>query len=63
MVTKGTKITKKKFNFANSELCVRLSNEGKNVTQIHKKLNRTQDWVYKWLKRAQSVQFDLGNSP
>lgn len=45
------------------KLCVRLSNEGKNVTQIHKKLNRTQDWVYKWLKRAQSVQFDLGNSP
>ncbi|MBW2179422.1 MAG: helix-turn-helix domain-containing protein, partial [Deltaproteobacteria bacterium] len=31
------------------KLCVQLSAEGKNVTQIHRKLNRTRDWAYKWL--------------
>ena len=40
------------------KLCVQLSAEGKNVTQIHKELNRTRDWVYKWLKRAKSEQAD-----
>ena len=40
------------------KLCVQLSAEGKNVTQIHRELNRTRDWVYKWLKRAQSGQSD-----
>ena len=40
------------------KLCVQLSAEGKNVTQIHRELNRTRDWVYKWLKRAQSGKSD-----
>ena len=40
------------------KLCVQLSAEGKNVTQIHKELNRTRDWVYKWLGRSQSGQSD-----
>ena len=40
------------------KLCVQLSARGKNVTQIHRELNRTRDWVYKWLKRAQSGQTD-----
>ena len=31
------------------KICVQLSADGKNVTQIHKELNRTRDWVYKWL--------------
>ncbi|KAA3603997.1 MAG: helix-turn-helix domain-containing protein [Candidatus Scalindua sp. AMX11] len=34
--------------------CLQLSGEGKTVTEIHKELNRTRDWVNKWLKRAQS---------
>jgi hypothetical protein len=38
------------------KLCVQLSAEGKNVTQIHRELNRTRDWVYKWLERSQSGQ-------
>jgi transposase-like protein len=49
------------------KLCVQLSAEGKNVTQIHRELNRTRDWVYKWLKRAQSGQsewyFDQSRAP
>ena len=40
------------------KLCVQLSAKGKNVTQIHRQLNRTRDWVYKWLKRARSGQSD-----
>ena len=40
------------------KLCVQLSADGKNVTQIHRELNRTRDWVYKWLKRAQTGQSD-----
>ena len=40
------------------KLCVQLKADGKNVTQIHRKLNRTRDWVYKWLKRAQSGKND-----
>ena len=40
------------------KLCVQLSAEGKNVTQIHRELNRTRDWVYKWLERSQSGQSD-----
>ena len=40
------------------KLCVQLSAEGKNVTQIHRELNRTRDWVYKWLERSRSGQSD-----
>ena len=40
------------------KLCVQLSVEGKNVTQIHRELNRTRDWVYKWLERSRSGQSD-----
>jgi hypothetical protein len=40
------------------KLCVKLKAEGKNVTQIHRELNRTRDWVYKWLERSQSGQPD-----
>jgi len=54
-----------KKNSKNSEeeiqlrkLGAQLSAEGKNVTQIHRELNRTRDWVYKWLERSQSGQSD-----
>jgi transposase len=40
-----------KKEIQNRKLCARLHSEGKNVTQIHKELNRTRDWVYKWIKR------------
>lgn len=31
-----------------------MKGDGKTVTQIHQELNRTRDWVYKWLNRAAS---------
>ncbi|MCK5260242.1 MAG: helix-turn-helix domain-containing protein, partial [Candidatus Omnitrophica bacterium] len=31
--------------------CVELHHNGKTPTEIHRTLNRTRDWVYKWIKR------------
>ena len=53
---KNTKINEEEIQLR--KRCVQLRAEGKNVTQIHRQLNRTRDWVYKWLKRAQSGQPD-----
>ena len=53
---KNTKINEEEIQLR--KLCVQLSAEGKNVTHIHRELNRTRDWVYKWLKRARSGQSD-----
>ena len=56
MVEKNAKFNEEEIQLR--KRCVQLSAEGKNVTQIHRELNRTRDWVYKWLKRAQSGQSD-----
>ena len=39
--------------------CINLYVEGNNLTDIHNKLHRTRNWVYKWIKRYKSGDPDM----